>query len=227
MHRSKFGSIIRWAYRWKVLRRVCITFCRKFEGGEFYSLTLRDILKTYHGVVAGAYSYGEGLVPGAFPRSVVIGRYVSIAAGVQVLLRNHPVDCLSLHPFFFNHDLGWIDNDPIPFGTLEIGHDAWIGSRAIITPGCKRIGIGAVVGAGAVVTKDVPDFAVAAGNPARVIRSRFDDMTISRILASRWWEKSIIECSAFTQEMSKPLGDRPWLHPLLGGEAPVTEKVSS
>jgi tetrahydrodipicolinate N-succinyltransferase len=96
-----------------------------------------------------------------------------------------------MHPFFYNKELGYVTEDTIPSGTLYIGHDAWIGERAIIAPGCKRIGIGAVIGAGSVVTKDVPDFAVVAGAPARIIRFRFSPEIQDAVLKSQWWELSL------------------------------------
>jgi acetyltransferase-like isoleucine patch superfamily enzyme len=94
-----------------------------------------------------------------------------------------------MHPFFFNSKLGYVSSDNIPEGHLSIEHDSWIGERVIITSKCSRIGIGAVVGAGAVVTKDVPDFAIVAGNPAKLVRYRFPSNEIELRLASRWWEK--------------------------------------
>src|SRR5262249_22530567 len=150
------------------LRRLCVALAIRLEGGQFYSGTLRRILRQDHGVEVGAFSYGPCMNPGAFPKGTVVGRYVSVGPGVQVFLRDHPLDRLSLHPFFYNHKLGWVHEDTIPSGTLEIGHDAWIGANAIVTSGCSRIGIGAVVGAASVVTRDVPDFAVVGGNPARL-----------------------------------------------------------
>jgi virginiamycin A acetyltransferase len=215
LRRSKLSKAVQSAYRWEWFQRACVVFCMRQEGGEFYSATLRDILADYHGVQVGAYSYGEALIPGSFPRGVTVGRYVSIAAGVQVLLRNHPLNCLSTHPFFFNRQLGYVKEDTVSFHALEIGHDAWVGSRAIITPGCTRIGIGAVVGAGSVVTKDVPDFAVVGGNPARTIKFRFDDATIANVLVSRWWDKPVWDLVRSISQMNKPVAEAISTHPLL------------
>lgn len=212
---SFLASFLFEAYRCGPLRRFCLGTARRLEGGDFYSLTLRRILASYHGVEVGAYSYGECLVPGAWPAGVTVGRYVSVAPGVRVFLRNHPTNRLSLHPFFYNRGLGWVTDDTISTGKLEIGHDAWLGERAIVTPGCSRIGVGAVLGAGAVVTKDVPDFAIVAGNPARLLRYRFPEETCRIIRMSRWWERSVEEVAQFMPEMIKPLSEEPWCHPLL------------
>ena len=71
---------------------------------------------------------------------------------------------------------------------LEIGHDVRIGANAIILPGVSRIGNGAVIGAGSVVTKDVGPYEIVAGNPARTIRKRFDERQITALENCRWWE---------------------------------------
>ena len=75
-------------------------------------------------------------------------------------------------------------------GILNIGSDVWIGANAIITPSCKKIGNGSVIGAGSIVTKDVPDYAIVAGNPAKIIRYRFDATKISTMLTEKWWLKN-------------------------------------
>jgi len=214
LRRSFMAPVLFWLYGIRPFRRFCIRLACRLEGNDFYSATLREIIVCYHGVKVGAYSYGPCLEPGAFPPGTTVGRYVSIASGVRILNRNHPTDRLSTHPFFYSSKLGVVDEDTITCTSLEIGHDAWIGADALITPGCSRIGIGAVVGAGALVTKNVPDFAVVAGNPARVLRYRFSEPVRDLIRRSEWWEQPVEVCSRVLATMTRKLDD-PWEHPLL------------
>lgn len=208
------GLIIR-LYQIRILRRACLFIALQLEGGEMRSHTVRQILAKYHGVAVGEYSYGECMKPGRFPAGVVVGRYVSIATGVKVFRRNHPVDRLSTHPYFYNSTLGWIPKDTISEAApLIIGHDAWIGAEAIITPGCNRIGIGAIVGAGAVVTCDVPDFAIVVGIPARVVRYRFPLEMQSRILSGQWWHLNVHAVMKHLDIMTMPALQVPDGHPL-------------
>ncbi|MCT1353180.1 hypothetical protein M4D77_07450 [Gordonia sp. p3-SID1431] len=93
-----------------------------------------------------------------------------------------------MHPYWYNASLGYVDSSSdVSRTACLIGDDSWIGANALILPGCSRIGVGAVIGAGAVLTADVPDFALVVGVPARVVKYRFDARVRSRILDSRYW----------------------------------------
>jgi acetyltransferase-like isoleucine patch superfamily enzyme len=213
---SFFSPLLIWLSGVPKMRRVGFWLALKLEHGAFYSATARSIMALRYGVTIGAYSYGGCFVPGTFPTLCRIVRYVSLAQGICVHRRNHSLDRLSMHPFFFNRKLGFVPKDHADFSELSIEHDAWVGERSIITAGCQRIGIGAVVGAGAVVAKDVPDFAVVVGVPARIIKYRFSETIRERILASQWWDKPVSEATQCMAEMVKPLNEEslsthPWL----------------
>ena len=130
------------------------------------------------------------------------GNYCSIGMGSDIGLSQHPVDRLTTHPATYVPDAWPSDAFPIrrrPYDgtwrTVTIGHDCWIGSGARIMGGVS-IGTGAVVAAGAVVTHDVPPYAIVAGVPAKVLRYRFDPPTVAALLASRWWECDILNWDA-------------------------------
>lgn len=187
------------ATRAKVLRLV-----RRLEGGDFYSVTMRMIFRRHHAVDIGMYSHGGCFVPGMIDRETTIGRYCSVASGVRTMNRNHPLEQKSTHAFFFNPALGLVTRDVVPHAPLAVGNDVWIGHNAIIAPHVSLIGNGAVVGAGAVVNKDIPPYAVVVGNPARVVRYRFPPKVIEELLASRWWERSIEELKPVLDEFRGP-----------------------
>lgn len=122
-----------------------------------------------------------------------IGPYCSIAGGVTIGLAGHPMHMVSSSPVFYDNQQPlprffatqrvFVENLPRTF----IGPDVWIGQGAMIKAGVQ-IGAGAVIGAGAIVTKDIAPYAIAVGNPCRVIRYRFPESICQRLLASRWWE---------------------------------------
>lgn len=151
-----------------------------------YSETLRVIFSKYHNIEIGKYSYGGCFDLERITAHTKIGRYCSFAAGVCILNRNHPVRFKSTHPYFFNTTLGYVKKELIPMRHIVIGNDVWVGRNALILPSVERIGDGAVIGAGAVVTKDVPDFAVVAGNPAKFMKWRFSEKTRAELKASQW-----------------------------------------
>ncbi|WP_373651789.1 CatB-related O-acetyltransferase [Schlesneria sp. DSM 10557] len=169
------------------------------------SATARQLMWQYHGVKIGPHSYGSCFDPVAFRSGVTIGRYTSVAEGVKTYLQNHPVDTLSTHPYFYEGATENAQPIDLPGGSLDIGHDVWIGSSVIILPGCKRIGNGAIVGAGAILTKDVPDYCIVAGNPAKRIRDRFPPEIIAKLQASQWWLLPIKEVQRRLPELTKLL----------------------
>jgi virginiamycin A acetyltransferase len=156
-------------------------------------------------VQIGDYTYyDDPQGPDAFRRNIlyhfdftgdklIIGKFCAIATGVKFIMNgaNHRTAGLSTYPFpIFGS--GWMQGyaGELDFpnrGHTTIGNDVWIGYAALIMPGIT-IGDGAIIGARAVVTRDVAPYAIVAGNPAREIRRRFDEATITRLLELRWWD---------------------------------------
>lgn len=121
-----------------------------------------------------------------------LGRFCSVASGVRVNPGNHPLHRAALHHFTYRSSaFGLGEDDAVFFDWrrshhVTIGNDVWIGHRAIVMPGVT-IGDGVAVGSGAVVTHDVPDFAIVVGVPARVLRMRFDAQAITALKLLAWW----------------------------------------
>lgn len=123
-----------------------------------------------------------------------IGKFCSIAGDTRIGMGRHTLEKLSTSPIFTEASNAtrhsWVSTSIVnPFKRVVVGNDVWIGERAMILGG-RCIGNGAVIGAGAVVTKDVPAYSIVAGVPAKVIRYRFSQDVIDRLQASKWWELS-------------------------------------
>lgn len=123
-----------------------------------------------------------------------IGKFANIAAHVRIYASKHPMQRASLHHFTYRSS--WYfdgETDDAAFFEwraehgISIGHDTWIGHGAVIMPGVK-VGHGAIIGSNAVVTRDVADFAIAVGVPAKPIRQRFPAPIADRLLALGWWD---------------------------------------
>lgn len=141
----------------------------------------------------GRHSYGDLKVRhwGEGAR-LEIGAFCSFAEGVKILLGGeHRVDWVTTFPFsvLWKQAAGGITGHPHSKGDVIIGNDVWVGTEALIMSGV-RIGDGAVIGARAVVTRDVPPYAIVAGHPARLVRYRFAQERIDRLLRLAWWNWS-------------------------------------
>jgi len=135
----------------------------------------------------------DAVLYGFGPERLIIGRFCAIAAEVRFLMpgANHADLGPSTYPFGV-FGAGWADTMDIVMsapsrGDTVVGHDVWLGYSALVLPGV-RIGHGAVVAAASVVARDVPPYAIVAGNPARVIRSRFPEEDVARLLRAAWWD---------------------------------------
>jgi virginiamycin A acetyltransferase len=175
---------------------------RRLKGppGIAEQLTSRELRARYaaKGVEIGLYSYGCFDLT-RVPPGVTVGRYCSFAPTAQVYLRNHGVGFIGLTAYLYNETLGVVDRSMISTVPMVIGDDVWVGHNAVLLPGTGTVGRGAAIAAGAVVTRPVPAYALVGGNPARVIRMRFDDATIAAIEATRWWEKTPDELRAMAR----------------------------
>jgi len=144
-----------------------------------------------HDVEIAGYSYVGN---GSQVQHALIGRFVSIGPEVRIGLGRHPTGFVSTYPGLYRSNA----SAAVPFGgtapfdeylPIRIGNDVYIGTRAMILDGVE-IGDGAVVAAGAVVTKDVPAYAIVGGTPARVLKMRFPEPTITKLLEISWWNWS-------------------------------------
>ena len=161
---------------------------RSSEWWRFYA-------QRYCGFSVGRYSYGfeSQCLPGINLES--IGAFCSLSPALAITAPNHPTECVTSSPIVYTKSFGFVPEDRWDLlrdkdaCRVVIGNDCWLGHAAVLLPGVK-IGDGAVVAAGAVVTRSVDPYAVVAGVPARTIRLRFPEPIVAGLLASEWWKWS-------------------------------------
>ena len=191
-------------FRNRFLRRAIERYVIRHEGGQAFSPTIRRIYTMYYGIHIGYGTYGGCFtyenIPG--PSEVHFGNYCSIGSSLKIFRANHPSDNFTTAPFLYNPSFGYVEKDMLDRPPLYVGNDVWIGSSVIICPGCKQIGDGAIIGAGSVVTHDVEPYTIVAGNPARIIRKRFNDKQIKYLEDSKWWEKSYAELKTVAPDLN-------------------------
>lgn len=138
-----------------------------------------------------SYTY---LTKGSSAVYAEIGKFCSVGHESKIGLAHHTLDKLSSSPIFTEKlnatGYQWVDEQiEFPYKKVIIGNDVWIGSRVMIMGGIK-VGDGAVIAAGSIVTKDVPPYSIVAGVPARIIKMRFEENLIAKLLELQWWDLS-------------------------------------
>lgn len=177
---------------------------RIWQRNQHENQALRAYFRDKFRIDVGYYSYGcfdQWRMPGP----IKVGRYCSIANTVRSAPINHPYEAMTTHPALYERKFGVVDQNIHWDDTLIIEDDVWIGHNVMILPGCKHIGRGAIIGAGAIVTRNVDAYTIVAGNPARKLKDRFPADLIAALEASRWWELDAPQLRILAQQRSEML----------------------
>ncbi|MGF6148700.1 Streptogramin A acetyltransferase [Kingella potus] len=161
-----------------------------------YPIDIADNVVIYGNVSIGQFTYIN--VTSVIYSNVSIGKFCSIGRSAEIGLAQHPINYLSTHPFVCANSLftrfpGYaeIKRKPWQFHpSTTIGNDVWIGAKANVLSGVS-IGDGAIIAAGSIVTKDVPPYAIVGGMPAKIIRMRFSNEIIDKLLQLKWWDHDL------------------------------------
>lgn len=174
-----------------ILKKIKNKISSKFSGNNKKLVKVENGVRIGIKTRIGPYSF-IGANSNIGDNCISIGSYCSIGQNTLIGPNIHPVDRLSTSAVFYSSSWGYVEHnekDSFNSKSVILGNDVWVGAYSIILPGIN-IGDGVVIGANSVVTKDVPDFAIVAGNPARIIRFRFDERKIRELKKTKWWEKT-------------------------------------
>ena len=177
-------------YMYNIFHPSISIFARCEDSNVSKKAKIHRFVKLDHAQI-GDYTY---VCPKAQIVYASIGRFCSIAGNSKVGMPMHPICFLSTSPIFYSpqNAIGqkWVKKNTYfeEFEKCKVGNDVWIGANAIVMGGIN-IGNGAVIAAGAVVTKDVPPYAIVGGIPAKIIRFRFEEPVRNALEQSKWWEK--------------------------------------
>ncbi|GKQ43142.1 acetyltransferase [Companilactobacillus sp. RD055328] len=207
-------NIYRFIYKWQLYyqrkiqfqEHVMVAKSTKFEGGNFLAKnTIISNSKLGYGTFTGNNNY---IV------NTTIGRFTSIGSDLKIIIGNHPTNqFVSTHPAFYSlrKQAGFTYTDEQLFNDIkyvsdskycvEVGSDVWIGADVKILNGVT-VGHGAVIAAGATVIKDVPDYAIVGGTPAKLIRYRFTEEQREKLIQDKWFDKDINWIKNHAQEMT-------------------------
>jgi len=165
---------------------------------KWLALRLKNLLKNAdsgpflivcnYKIKSGIYSYHNGNMIVKGMGKLIIGSHCAFGQDIKFILSNHTYEYPSLQYSLYLRCFNGLPYDK-KRGETIVGSDVWIGDNAIILPSVT-IGNGAIVGAGSVVTKNVPDFAIVGGNPAKVLKYRFNENQIEKLNESKWWNWS-------------------------------------
>lgn len=191
------------AYKASHIRRhMCRDQYGKFKEGYRY------ISEKLFGFTVGKYSTGYEQFWAQTSLLKSIGAFCNISADNVTIAGNHPITTVSTNTFTYSKKVGFVNADkPISHlanvRKITIGNDVWIGANVTLLPGIT-IGDGSVIAAGAVVSKDVPPYAIVGGVPAKLIKYRFEPEVIDSLLASQWWEWEDDKIKYFIPHMESP-----------------------
>ncbi|WP_325048591.1 CatB-related O-acetyltransferase [Salinibius halmophilus] len=150
-------------------------------------------------VIDGATKIGKYTYIGerSYVTKACIGNYCAIANNVSIGQGEHLLTKVSVSSVFYDNAYSVLTSEEV-----VIGNDVWIGTGVVILRGVK-VGDGAVVGANSTVTRDVPDYAVVVGSPARVVKYRFDSEHAAKLKKSKWWELDLTDARSFVEKYEK------------------------